>query len=72
MTDTTHLDALQLSLSNERDRLARATNPQEIALRKVWVSQYERQIADEMDCLGIAAQPEIEMDDEALLAELGL
>ena len=45
MTDLTHLNALELNLSHERVRLSQATNQQDIALRKVWVAQLEREIA---------------------------
>lgn len=61
-----HLDALQLRLSNERCRLAAATSPKEIAQRKVWVAQIEKEIAGEIEFLGQ------EMSDAELLAELGI
>lgn len=38
----THLDYLELRLSNERSRLADAKSDGERELRKVWVSQLER------------------------------
>ena len=47
-----HLDRLKLKLSNERLRLDRATNCQEISLRQVWVKQIEREIASEYAFLG--------------------
>ena len=64
-----HLSALQLRLSNERARLAAATRPGEIELRKVWVAQIEKEIAQER----IYATPEarnIEMSDDELLEQL--
>lgn len=59
MTDTSHLDALQLRLSHERDRLARAKTEQEREMRRVWVAQIEKEIGLERD-----------MTDDELLAEL--
>ena len=43
------MHALQLRLSNERARLAAATRPGEIAMRKVWVAQIEKEIEQERD-----------------------
>lgn len=65
----THLDALELRLSNERMRLTAATSDQEKALRTVWVSGIEKEIADEYKFLGI--EPPAAMTDDELLAELG-
>lgn len=64
----THLDCLQLRLSNERIRLGRAKNAAEIALRRVWVRQMEREIAGEYAHIGII-EP-IEIDEETLFNEL--
>lgn len=61
----THLDALNLRLSNERIRLANAKTGGEIELRKVWIAQLEKEIAGEV-------QFTAEISDEALLAEFGL
>jgi hypothetical protein len=44
---SSHLNALQVRLSNERARLARATTDQERAMRSVWVAQCEKEIARE-------------------------
>lgn len=44
---TSHLNALQLRLSNERGYLARAKTENEKALRKVWIAQIEKEIAFE-------------------------
>ena len=69
----THLDALNLRLSNERARLQSATNPRDLASRTVWVSQIEREIADELALLGMSAMDAADnMTDAELLAELGL
>ena len=51
--DHSHLMALMKNLSNERERLKFATRDSEIALRKVWVAQLEREIASEEKLLGI-------------------
>ena len=58
----THLDSLQLRLSNERIRLSKATGA-EAQLRAVWVAQLEKEIAGERTFL-----PPVSDDD--LLAEL--
>lgn len=62
----THLDALELRLSNERGYLAKAKTDGERELRKVWVAQIEKEIAGE--AVFIAKRDE--MSDEELLAEL--
>jgi hypothetical protein len=64
--DTTHLIALQTRLSHERARLA--VDGSEI--RKVWISQIEKEIAREEARLGMDALPE--MSDDELLKELGV
>lgn len=72
MTDTTHLTALITRLSNERAALARATRPQEIELRTVWVRQCEKEINGEEAFLGMEltdwSEPELSAAD--LMAEL--
>lgn len=72
MTDTTHLTALITRLSNERAALARATKPQEIDLRTVWVRQCEKEINGEEAFLGMSLtdwnEPEMSFDD--IMAEL--
>ena len=70
MTDTSHLTALMTGLSNERSRLAAAKSENERQLRRFWVAQYEKQIADERVFLGMALDEAVEMSDEELLAEL--
>ena len=67
---STHLHYLELQLSNERSRLADAKSDSERELRKVWVSQLEREIAKEIEFLGGKAQDLTEIDDDELLAEL--
>jgi hypothetical protein len=44
----THLDALQLRLSNERMRLDDAKTEGERKLRSVWIRQIEKEIAGEI------------------------
>lgn len=66
----THLDYLELRLSNERSRLADAKSDGERELRKVWVSQLEREIAGEIEFIGGNRHGLTEMSDDELLAEL--
>lgn len=72
MTDETHLNALELGLSHERARLAKATTESEKALRRVWVWQIEREIAAEIAFLGKTETPDPVMTDDELLAALSL
>lgn len=62
---TSHLDALQVRLSNERIRLAKATGT-ELLLREVYVRQIENEISRERYFDGI----ENDISDEELLKEL--
>ena len=71
MQDTTHLNALQVSLSNERSRLAKAKTNGEVGLRSVWCKQLEKEIADERKRIGLDDMPIEEMSDDVLLAFLG-
>lgn len=48
-----HLDALELSRSHERERLRLAQHPIEISYREIWVRQYDREIASEREFLGL-------------------
>lgn len=70
MTDTTHLNALRLRRSHELSRLARATSINECQLRAVWISQIDKEIADELKFIGIQDGPAEVMTDDELLAEL--
>lgn len=67
--DTSHLCAIHERLSRERERRANATDPQEIALRDVWIAQAEKELAAEESFLGLEPV-ENDMSDEALLAAL--
>ncbi len=64
-----HLDALNLSLSHERSRLANAPTEAERRLRAVWVAQLEREVAAEQKFIGECA-PAPDMTDAELLREL--
>jgi predicted deacylase len=79
MTDTSHLTALMSRLRRERLRLAEAKTNDQRALRAVWVSQIEKEIAGEIEFLAergvivseaVAADEAGEMTDDELLAEL--
>jgi hypothetical protein len=73
MTDISHLEALQTHLSYEHDYLAAAKSQKEIALRRVWIRQIEKEIEGEHQRLGIApVSDEVAgMSDDDLLAALG-
>ncbi len=62
--DATHLIALQTRLSHERARFAQDSSE----IRKVWIAQIEKEIANEEQFLGMG--PVAEMTDEELLKEL--
>ena len=65
-----HLDALELSLSHERERLRLAQHPVEISYREIWVRQYEREIASEREFLGLPPEDAPVTLDE-MIAQLG-
>lgn len=65
-----HLHALELGLSHERERLARATAPAERRIRQVWIDQRKREIAAERQFLGLPADSAADMTDDDLLAAL--
>ncbi len=68
-----HLSALELRLSHERSRLAKAKTAAETAMRSVWVAQIEKEIAAELEFLGQVetALANENLTDDELLAELG-
>lgn len=68
--NTSHLNALELRRSNERNYLARAKTEKERALRKIWIAQIEKEIAGERKFLGKKKDPDVDMSDDELLAEL--
>tara|TARA_R110000868_G_scaffold240673_1_gene495174 strand:- start:344 stop:559 length:216 start_codon:yes stop_codon:yes gene_type:complete len=64
MVDYSHLDALELGLSHERERLRIARDQREIQYREIWVAQYEREIASERELLGLsAADAKLDLDE---------
>lgn len=72
--DLSHLDALEYRLHNERVRLSCARTHKEIEIRKVWVSQIEREIEHERQFLGLTitdVDRNDDITDDELLAELG-
>lgn len=71
MTNLSHLDALQLSLSHEKARVEAAKSDRERTWRSHNVMMIEREIAGEYKFLGIApvTLDDILSDDD-LLAEL--
>ena len=69
MSNTSHLDALNLRLSHERGYLSAAKTDAERGLRRVWIAQIEKEIAGEVAFLG-KANDLPEMSDDDLLAAL--
>lgn len=72
MKDTLHLVALQTRLFNERARLAAAKTEKEKQARQVIVNSAEREFEGELKFLGMDSAPVTEINDDDLLAELGL
>lgn len=71
MQDTSHINALELRLFHEREYHRQETTESGKALRAVWISQIEKEIASERRFLGIPeSSPELNISDEDLLAEL--
>lgn len=66
----THLDALELRLSNERIRLRESTTEGARKLRRVWIAQIEKEIADEKE-FSVDKESQALTDIE-LLAALGI
>lgn len=65
----THLNALMVSLSNERARLESSKTEGEKKLRAVWVSQLEKEVEQERKFLGLSDDPK-DISDDDLLNEL--
>jgi hypothetical protein len=65
----THLNALEVRLSHERVRLAKAKTENERALRRVWVAGIEKEIAGERKFLGLVDEAH-QMSDEELMEAL--
>ena len=68
MTD--HLNALRVRLSHERGYLATTITEGERELRRVWIAQIEREIAQEEKFLSISGDALVAMTDDELLAAL--
>lgn len=72
--NTSHLQACITRLANERQRLAAATDKNEIELRTVWVRQMEKEVNGEERFLGLSetnySQDETSIED--ILSELSL
>lgn len=68
--DSSHLNALNLRLSNERNRLAQAKTPKEREQRQVWVAQVEKEIRQEEAFLKKKSGPLPKMSADELLREL--
>mgnify|MGYP003404284030 FL=1 len=66
----THIDALQLRLSNERIRLNNAKSDKERELRKVWVRQIEDEIALERTINKMGDLIDLGLSDDEILALL--
>ena len=64
-----HLHVLELRLSNERLRLAKATTISEINYRTVLVDQMNRELEHEKEFIGLE-QLNNSLSDDDLLAEL--
>jgi len=65
----THLDALELRLSNERVYLSAAKTERERNLRRVWITQIEKEIKSEKKFL-LLTEEELNPTDEELLNDL--
>ena len=72
MPDESHLNALRLRLSHEKGYLDSAKSEAEKALRSVWITQIEKEIAGELAFLGMTESDEFTLSDAELLARLGL
>jgi len=70
MINTSHLDALNVRLSNEHIYFAKAKTEKEKELRKVWIVQIEKEIAVEKKLLGIEDVEVAAISDKDLLNEL--
>lgn len=73
MNDFAHMDALQLSLSNENIRLVNSRSKTEREWREHNILMIEKEIQGEIEFLksrGIIGKPLPEMSDDELLAEL--
>lgn len=68
--DLTHLNALHVRLSHERNRLNTSKSENERKMRQVWVNGIEKEIAHECLHLGITFPIVNDISDEDLLKQL--
>lgn len=64
----THMECLELRLSNEKIRLSHSKTPIEIKLRKIWIHQIQKEIKMEVGF----EKSDSQLSDEDLLNQLGL
>lgn len=67
--NTEHLCVLHELLCREKERLSLAKSDSAIEIRSALVSQLEREVAREMEFLGLNAEL-TDIDDDELLSEL--
>lgn len=71
--DLSHLHALELGLFIEKKLLKTAKSNKERELREVWIQQTEKEIAGELEFLGLEPHDDIsDKSDADILADLGL
>jgi hypothetical protein len=71
MSNHTHLDALRVRLSHERSYLTQEKTEDGKTMRRMWIRQIEREIAQEEKFLGIEPLScDADMTDDELLAAL--
>lgn len=68
--NTSHLNALNVNLSNEKIRLETAQSEIERQMRRVWIVQLEKEVAAERAFLGLPVEVTECLSDDDLLAEL--
>lgn len=73
MKNTSHLKALEIRLSHEREYLSQSKTDMERRMRQVWIDGITKEIEDEKKFLGIGVEDTAnDMTDEELLIELGI
>lgn len=71
MCQTSHLESLYVRLSNEQSRLDLEKSDQGRVIRKVWVSQIQKEIEQEEKFLGISEEKnKTGISDDELLRDL--
>lgn len=70
-TDHSHLSALELRLSHEREHMRHEQTESGRKLRQTWIAQIEKEIAAERSFLGLPDENQMpQMSDAELLANL--